>query len=316
MSRAPQMPPATPPDDRGGPYRRRRRIAAAVGAGVLILVAAAIAAGNSGPRWDPESLSSAVVAAGPRVALDRQAALARREISQRRAARRRETVGLAAIAARSPYVRRGGPQGRRVALTFDDGPGPYTQRVLDVLQRERVDATFFVLGRQLAGFPAPLQRAIAQGHVIADHTWNHRDLARLRPRDQAAEIDSLASAVQAAGIPRPTLFRPPYGTYDRETLRILRRRHLLMVLWTVDTSDYSASATPPQVAARVLSEVEPGGIVLMHDAGGDRAVTARALTLVIRGLRRRGYTLVTVPQLLLRTKVPRRQEYVAPSSGA
>jgi peptidoglycan/xylan/chitin deacetylase (PgdA/CDA1 family) len=112
------------------------------------------------------------------------------------------------------------------------------------------------------------------------------------------------------------LFRPPYGRYDDETLKILRRRGMLMILWTVDTSDYSATAKPAEVAARVLAEVEPGGIVLMHDAGGDRAVTARALTLVIRGLRRRGLRLVTVPQLLLRTKVPRRQEYVAPSSAA
>ena len=110
------------------------------------------------------------------------------------------------------------------------------------------------------------------------------------------------------------LFRS--GTYNTQTLRILHRRHLLMVLWTVDTSDYSATATPAEIASRVLAEIRPGGIVLMHDAGGDRAVTARALTLVIRGLRRRSFRLVTVPQLLLRTKVPRKQEYVAPSSAA
>ena len=307
--------PSTPPD-RDGRFRRRRRIAAGAGAAVAVLLAAAIAAGSSGPRWDPESLSGAVVAAGPRIALDRQAALARREIAARRDARARETRALARIAATTPYVRRGGPEGRLVSLTFDDGPGPYTQRILDVLHREHAPATFFVLGRQLAGFPAPLQREVAQGNVVGNHTWNHRDLSTLRPRDQAVEIDSLTAALQAAGVPRPTLFRPPYGTYDRETLRILRRREMLMVLWTVDTSDYAVAATPAEVAERVLAEVEPGGIVLMHDAGGNRAVTARSLTLIVRGLRRRGFELVTVPQLLLRTKVPRTQEYVAPSSGA
>ena len=289
-----------------------------LGAGLALtaVLVAAIAASSGGRPWDPQRLRDSLVTAAPHLALDRQVRLAKQELRRQRARRAKEHHAIAAALALTPYVRRGGSAPKLAALTFDDGPGPFTERILDVLQREHVKATFFVLGRQLAGNEAPLQREVAQGHVVADHTWSHKALTTLSPHDQALEIDSQADAIQRAGIPRPTLFRPPFGLYNTETLKILRRRGMLSVLWTVDTSDYSATATPQAVAKRVLAETEAGGIVLMHDAGGNRTATARSLTLIIRGLRKRGFQLVTVPQLLTRTKIARFQEYVAPSSGA
>ena len=97
--------------------------------------------------------------------------------------------------------------------------------------------------------------------------------------------------------PRPVLFRPPYGSFDSTTLRELRRLHLLMVLWSVDTDDYEQPGVPT-IMGRALEGAHPGAILLLHDAGGTRAQTVAALPLIIEGLRKRGLKPVTVPQLL------------------
>ncbi len=146
--------------------------------------------------------------------------------------------------------------------------------------------------------------------MIGNHTWNHKDLTKLSARDARNELDDQSDAVQRAGIPRPRLFRPPYGAYNDRTLRIAQRRGMLTVLWTIDSNDYEAT-DPKLLADSVLQQVKPGAIILMHDGGGDRTVTSRALPRIVRGLKERGYSMVTVPELLKTNPAPAEQNPVA-----
>ena len=295
---------------------RRRRVAAAVLAvAALLLIVIVASSAGSGGTWDPVALRDGAKAELPRLRLEEQARRAELALSRQKRQRTLENAAIARTLKSTPYVRLAGAQTRSVALTFDDGPGPYTQRILDTLQRQHVKATFFVLGNQISEFPLPLQRAVAEGHAIGDHSWNHADLATMSRRDVRSEIDDQATALQQVGIPRPRLFRPPYGAYTDETLKIAARRKMLTVLWSVESNDYKAT-DPRAMADDVLAHVEPGAIILMHDGGGNRTVTAHALPLVIRGLKEKKYKMVTVPQLLTTNPAPAEQNPVERSPAA
>ena len=195
------------------------------------------------------------------------------------------------------YVRLGTPHRREIALTFDDGPGPFTARILGVLRRFRATATFFEIGRQVRAYPRLTARLLAAGIAIGDHTEDHPPLAQLSPAAQADEIDRAAAAIHAAGAHGPLLFRPPYGSFDDSTLALLRARDMVMVLWTVDTADYARPGVK-RIIYTALSGARPGAILLFHDGGGDRSQTLASLPRILRRLTERGYRLVTVPQLL------------------
>lgn len=291
-------------------HRRRRRAAlAGLCAGALLLAIVVATSAGSGGTWNPTALRDGAITELPRLRLEEQAQRASIALARQKRARTQENAAISRTLRESPYVRVAGDQTRSVALTFDDGPSPYTQRILDALRREKAKGTFFTLGNQLAEFPLPLQRAVAEGHAIGDHTWNHADLTRLAPADVKSEITDHAAGLQKAGIPRPRLFRPPYGAYNDETLRIARRTGMLTVLWTIDSNDYKA-ADPKAMADAVLAEARPGAIILLHDGGGDRTVTSRALPLIVRGLRERKFKMVTVPQLLITNPAPVTQDAV------
>jgi len=206
-------------------------------------------------------------------------------------------AATAAVLAYTPFVSSGGTGGRDVALTFDDGPGPYTPQVLTVLERMHVHATFFVIGEMLRYFARSAERELRDGDVIGDHTETHPFMARLSARDQANELEEQIARIELIGGPRPTLFRPPYGSFDATTMRELRRMHLLMVLWSDDTEDYRQPGVAA-IVSRALEGAHPGAIILLHDAGGTRTETVAALPAIIRGIRARGLRLVTIPQLL------------------
>jgi peptidoglycan/xylan/chitin deacetylase (PgdA/CDA1 family) len=213
---------------------------------------------------------------------------------------------VAATLAYTPFVKEGGARGRDVALTFDDGPGPYTPGVLSVLERLHVHATFFVIGEMLRYFSASAVRELTDGDVIGDHTETHPEMARLSAHDQHEELFEQIARIELLGGSRPVLFRPPYGSFDATTMRELHALHLLMVLWSVDTEDYLQPGASV-IVQRALAGAHPGAIILMHDAGGTRTQTVEALPQIIRGLRARGYRLVTVPELLRDDPPPRGQ---------
>jgi peptidoglycan/xylan/chitin deacetylase (PgdA/CDA1 family) len=218
----------------------------------------------------------------------------------------RENRAITALVRRQGFITAGGSERREIALTFDDGPGPYTPQLLEQLQRLHVTATFFTVGLMIHYFNSSLVREHEMGEVIGDHTAEHPLMAELTRRQQAAEILDQTDDLGRYGVPFPRLYRPPYGSFNAATFAILKRLDMLMVLWTVDTSDY----LQPGVSAIVhsaLAGAKPGAIILMHDAGGTRTQTIAALPLIVHGLRARGYRLVTVPRLVLDDPPPGRQ---------
>ena len=206
----------------------------------------------------------------------------------------------------TPYVSRGTPNQKLVALTFDDGPGPLTPQFIKTLRDNHAPATFFVIAEQLQDFGDAAREAVRDGFEVGDHTVNHQMLATLRKADQEHEIVDAAEQMKDAGLPAPQLFRPPGNSFNETTLGILRDQHMLMTLWDVDTEDYKLPGTPAIVRS-VLSQAKPGSIVLMHDGGGDRSQTLAALPQIIKGLRARGFRLVTVPALVFADPPPRDQ---------
>ena len=218
-------------------------------------------------------------------------------------------------AARIPYVARAGRHGREIALTFDDGPGPYTAEVVRTLKRLDAPGTFFQVGGTEHYFTDAEEVTRREPLVtVGVHTLDHRRLDRLGRADQARQIDADSAILTAAGNPLPTLFRPPYGAYDANTLALLRERHMTMVLWSVDSEDYLRPGVDA-IVSRVLANVKPGAIILLHDAGGDRSQTIEALPRIVLGLRRHHYTLVSVPQLLEDAPPPLAQPKLGVGAG-
>ncbi len=211
---------------------------------------------------------------------------------------KRENVAIDRLLSRQPFITSGGEQRREIALTFDDGPGPYTPRLLDQLQRIHAPATFFEVGFMISYFHHSLQRELRMGMVIGDHTELHPMMARLTPPAQEREILLQTDRLGQYGAAFPRLYRPPYGSFNTPTFRILHRLHMLMVLWSDDTDDYLRPGANA-IVQRALAGAKPGAIILMHDAGGTRTETIAALPQLVHALRARGYTLVTIPQLIL-----------------
>ncbi len=201
------------------------------------------------------------------------------------------------VLAYTPFISVGSARKREIALTFDDGPGPYTPQLITILRRYRVPATFFVVGQSLDSFGASLAKELREGFPIGDHTENHRPLAMLSEKEQRSQLTDQAFRVHSYGAPYPRLFRPPYRSFNRTTLALARKLHMLMVLWTVDSLDYRQPGVRA-IVTRVLGGARPGAIILMHDAGGRRTQTLAALPTIIKGLRRALYRLVTVPRVL------------------
>jgi peptidoglycan/xylan/chitin deacetylase (PgdA/CDA1 family) len=201
------------------------------------------------------------------------------------------------VLAYTPDVRSGSPRKREVALTFDDGPGRYTPQILATLRRMRAPATFFVIGEWARQYPHLVRAEAAAGFEVGDHTETHPLMPRLSAAAQRAQIVNAGAAIRRAGAPFPHLWRPPYGAFNGATLAVLHALRMLMVLWTVDTSDYARPGVERIVAAAV-GGAKPGAIILMHDGGGDRSETVAALPRIIAALRRHGYRFVTVSQLL------------------
>jgi peptidoglycan/xylan/chitin deacetylase (PgdA/CDA1 family) len=286
---------------RGETYRRRPhsliRPALIAAAAVLAAVTAGLALGGGGSK-------------SPR-AISRPASRGRRSAAGPAAAQARAVDG---VLARTSYVALAGRRRREVALTFDDGPGPYTRQILAVLTRMRAKATFFAMGRWAKAYPKLVATEVRAGCEVGDHTETHPFLASLGAAGQSAQIAGAAAAIARAGAPLPRLSRPPYGSFDRATMSILRARRMLMVLWSADTKDYARPGAR-KIAYTAISGAQPGAIVLMHDGGGDRSQTVAALPRIVRRLRRRGFRLVTVSQLVADDPPPAGQPAPQPLSG-
>ncbi|WP_077324870.1 polysaccharide deacetylase family protein [Virgibacillus siamensis] len=187
------------------------------------------------------------------------------------------------------------PDGKYVALTFDDGPLPeVTPRVLDALKKHDAKATFFMLGSQVRYYPTLANEVDEAGHEIGNHTMNHQDLTVLPPDKIREEIQKSSRIIEKAIGRTPTLLRPPYGASNDDVEQVATDLGVPIVMWSVDSLDWK-SLNATAVNKEVMSNVAPGSIVLMHDI---HPSTADALPQLLTSLEERGYQMVTVSQLL------------------
>jgi peptidoglycan-N-acetylglucosamine deacetylase len=196
-----------------------------------------------------------------------------------------------------------GPRDRRqIALTFDNGPSPKgTEGVLDLLRQEGVTATFFLLGRQVEAYPALARAIVAEGHLIGNHGYTHRNLAWAGPEATANELDRGYRAIESVCGVAPMLFRPPYGTRNFFLPSLISQRGWQMVHWSRSTGDWRRHGARP--IDNWVNQVRNGDILLWHDGGPrgsiyPRTVTIAALSQVIPFLRRRGFAFVPVNAFL------------------
>ena len=187
----------------------------------------------------------------------------------------------------------GGHRGHDVALTFDDGPGPYTRLALRKLARAGERATFFVVGRSMQLYPGYLRRELTLA-AIGDHTYSHPVLTALPPSQVGFQLRTTARMIERGTGIHVDLWRPPYELHDATVDRIARRLGLLEILWDVDSQD-SLGAGASRIVANVKAGLHPGAIIELHENHGQ---TIRALRTILPALRRRHLRSVSIPHLL------------------
>ncbi|MFG2407941.1 polysaccharide deacetylase family protein [Streptomyces brevispora] len=182
-----------------------------------------------------------------------------------------------------------------IALTFDAGPAEDTPHLLDILKEEKVHATFFLLGKNhVKKHPDVVRRIAAEGHEVANHTWSHEILTDKKPAEIRAELEKTQDAIEAITGRKPRLMRPPQGRTDDTVSGISKDLGLSQILWSATAKDYSTTDSA-LIRKRILDQASKDGIILLHDIykGSVPAVPG-----IIDELKKRGYTFVTVPQLM------------------
>jgi peptidoglycan/xylan/chitin deacetylase (PgdA/CDA1 family) len=183
-----------------------------------------------------------------------------------------------------------------IALTFDDGPDlTFTPMVLDKLEKYGVAATFFVVGRLIDEETAPLlRRAFDMGNDIENHSWSHPHMSRITAEEVIEEIDKTSDKIEEVVGVRPSFFRPPF--FDT-AMHMRNLVDLPFIMAGIDPRDWAANATAERIARDILDQAECGGVILLHDSGGERTPTVESMDLFIPQLLARGYRFVTVRQL-------------------
>ncbi len=188
------------------------------------------------------------------------------------------------------------PQHKAIALTFDDGPWPKTTtQILDILKKNNIKATFFWVGRYLKTYPELGKQVVAAGHAIGNHTWNHQYI-KYNEEGAAREIDRTSSLIEEVTGVKTAMFRPPGGILNNGLAAYAQKKNYAVIMWSADSLDWRTATE--SLIENVMRQANSGGIVLMHDGGGNRARTVEALPKIIARLRKEGYKFVTVPELL------------------
>lgn len=195
------------------------------------------------------------------------------------------------------FIKNGPRDKKKLAITFDDGPHPKeTEQVLDVLKKHDVKATFFVAGKHVNWYTKPFIRASKEGHEIGNHTFNHPDISNMSPLEIENEILKCEEIITKITGKKPTLFRPPYGSYKESELSNIAKKHgYKVVLWTtVDTKDWKNPGAS-NIANAIINNAKNGDIILLHDYATNN--TVEALDIFIPEMKKRGYEFVTVSEL-------------------
>jgi len=181
-----------------------------------------------------------------------------------------------------------------IALTFDDGPGPHTAHLLDILDQYGAKATFFLIGSKVSSQANVVRSIQARGHQLGNHSWSHPELPKL-PVDQiAGEVDRTNEAIKQVTGVTPAILRPPYGAVNGVVLEQLRLRGMSSILWSVDTRDW-ADRNSDIVCSRAVAGARPGAIILMHDI---HQTSVGAVPCILSALKQQGYLFVTVQGLI------------------
>lgn len=196
-------------------------------------------------------------------------------------------------------------QEKVVALSFDDGPDePYTSEILAILGENRIKATFFVIGANAEAYPETVGKIARAGHVLANHTYRHSYLLPFQSAGPVRdEVDRTEDIIFGLTGLRTCLFRPPHGLRTPWYIHSVKDLHYRVVTWTDMTNDYSPGTKPEEIVRRIVARAHPGDIIDLHDGrdtihGVDRSNTVKALPAIIDGLKKRGYSFETVPELL------------------
>lgn len=181
-----------------------------------------------------------------------------------------------------------------IALTFDDGPWPYTPELLDTLKKRKAKATFFLLGRKVANRPELTRRIVAEGHEIGNHTWNHPDLTTLPDDEVISELTSTSDVIYQTIGKKPEFMRPPNGATNDRITGLMTELGLPQILWTGSTLDWQARDTEV-IAKRTLKAAKRDGVILLHDIVPE---TVKAMPGVLTALEKQHYKFVTLTTLL------------------
>ncbi|NEQ64703.1 MAG: polysaccharide deacetylase family protein [Symploca sp. SIO1B1] len=183
-----------------------------------------------------------------------------------------------------------------IALTFDDGPWPKsTNEILYILNQNKIKATFFFIGRNVQTFPHLAKLVAEHGHAVGNHSWSH-PYHQHTPTAAAQQIDRTTELIYKLTGIKTNMFRPPGGHLKNGLVAYAHSKNYVNVMWSADSRDYAVSS--PTLLRNVLNQSSPGGIVLMHDGGGNRMGTVYALPEMISQLKKQGYKFVTVPELM------------------
>lgn len=224
-------------------------------------------------------------------------------------------VAYAALAPRSQVFGRtfcGEPGARWLALTYDDGPNdPHTLRLLEVLARHEVRATFFLIGRFAVERPEIVREIAAAGQDIGNHTWSHPALAWCSEAETRRQIGDCQNAIADALGESPRLFRPPFGVRRPATLRIARELGLEPVMWSVTCYDWKPT-TVERVERHAMAQIRGGDVILLHDGwhramGADRRHTVEATGRLIESYRAKGYQFISISDAMA-------DDYLTPSA--
>ncbi|MER5767615.1 polysaccharide deacetylase family protein [Streptomyces sp. NPDC001985] len=184
---------------------------------------------------------------------------------------------------------------RCIALTFDAGPGKDTPELLDTLMKERVPATFFLLGKKhIVKYPDVVKRLSDEGHEVANHTWTHRRLDQLDRDGIREELGRTQDAIAKITGRKPTLMRPPQGRINDDVTAVSKELGLAQILWSATAKDYSTNDSE-LIRNRIVKQASRDGVILLHDIYDG---TVPAVPGIIEELKKRDYTFVTVSQLL------------------
>ena len=189
-------------------------------------------------------------------------------------------------------------EGKRIALSFDDGPHPvFTPKLLSLLEKYGIKATFFMIGINVSRYPEVAKRVFMDGHEIGNHTYSHPHMKQLSIRALLDEVRKTETALAEIGIPQPKLFRPPEGFRSGEQVQALKNEGYQTIIWSLDTRDWEGKAAKDIISV-VIDGVKGGDILLFHDYTARQNTTITALEQLIPRLIKDGYEFVTVSELM------------------